>query len=184
MGPVQLLAQVETEGRQLWEIWQTQRSQLKLNEWSCYQPQLPPLALSEILLIRDMWCAHKSLPVLASFSLASKGKLRSRSAIASLSELCSDTGLLVLHYPHLRHISALWVYPAVAAFPCRLFHAEESPSWVGMRSSGTGRTALAVYITSNILEIIMKKQIYTWMLKWRMFVHWKKELCCRHCWKF
>jgi len=104
MGPVQLLAQVKTEGRRLWGIWQTHSSQLKLNEWSCYQPQLPPLALSEMLLIREMWCAHKSLPVLAPFSLARKGKLRSGSGIACLSELCSDAGLLVLHYPHPEHM--------------------------------------------------------------------------------
>lgn len=51
-----------------------------------------------------MWCAHKSVPVLASFSLACKGKLRSRSAIAYLSELCSVAGLLVLHCPHPQHI--------------------------------------------------------------------------------
>lgn len=128
MGPVQLLAQVETEGRQLWRIWQTHRSQLKLNEWSCYQPQLPPLALSEILLIRDMWRAHKSVPVLASFSLACKGKPRSRSAIAYLPELSSDAGLLVLHYPHPQHVP-LWIYPATAVFPSRLFHAEAIPKW-------------------------------------------------------
>lgn len=179
MGPAQLLAQVK---QKLWGIWQTHSSQLKLNEWSHYQPQLLPLALSETLLIRDMWCAHKSVPLLAPFSLACKGKLRSRSASACLSELFSDADLPVLHLPHPQHNPLRGSVPLLN-LPLQAFSCSGN-SLVGKHvvcwcwQSCTGCKHHLKHLRYN------NKKNICMSVKWRMFVHWRRELWYRYHWKF